>query len=333
MSSDRILVTGAAGFIGFHLTRRLLADGFQVEGLDNFEPYYDVALKRDRLEILKGEAGFTFHDRDLCDHEAVFELFEETRPDLVVHLAAQAGVRYSIEAPHAYQRANLDGFLSVLEACRHHRPRHVLYASSSSVYGANRKVPFAETDPVDLPVSFYAATKRSNEMMARSYAHLYRLPLSALRFFTVYGTHGRPDMAYWSFTDAILKGEPITLFNEGRMRRDFTHVREVVSGIGGLLAHPPGEGRVPADEGGAPHRIYNLGNNDPVELSRFVAAIETAAGRSAEIRYRPMPAGDVIETYADISRLADLTGFRPTISIEDGMAEFVEWYRSYRGLD
>ncbi|MEE2952607.1 MAG: NAD-dependent epimerase/dehydratase family protein [Pseudomonadota bacterium] len=333
MSSDTILVTGAAGFIGFHLTRRLLADGFRVVGLDNLEPYYDVGLKKMRLDALCAEANFAFHDLDLCHHGAVLALSEATRPAFVVHLAAQAGVRYSIEAPHAYQRANIDGFLSVLEACRHHPPRHVLYASSSSVYGANRKVPFAETDPVDLPVSFYAATKRSNEMMARSYAHLYRLPLSGLRFFTVYGTHGRPDMAYWSFTEAILKGEPVTLFNEGRMRRDFTHVSEVVSGIAGLLAHPPGEGRSPADEGGAPHRLYNLGNNDPVELSRFVTAIERAAGRPAEIRYQPMPAGDVIETYADISRLANLTGFRPAISIEDGMAEFVAWYRAYRSLN
>ncbi|RFC64193.1 NAD-dependent epimerase/dehydratase family protein [Fulvimarina endophytica] len=328
MAQRTILVTGAAGFVGFHLVRHLTEGGARVVGIDNLNAYYDPALKSARLRLLEEIPAFRFERLDLADHEGVMDAVARHRPDVVVHLAAQAGVRHSIEAPRAYAASNLDGFLSVLEACRRHPPSHLLYASSSSVYGANTKVPFAESDPVDLPVSFYAATKRANEVMARSYAHLYAIPCSGLRFFTVYGPWGRPDMAYYGFTEAILEGRPITLFNGGRMRRDFTYVGDVLDGICGLIDRPPGSHDV--DAGGAPHQIYNIGNNEPVELARFVTAIETATGCRAERRFEAMQPGDVTETYADIAKLGALTGFAPKTSIEDGMARFVAWYREWR---
>jgi UDP-glucuronate 4-epimerase len=328
--SKAILITGVAGFIGYLLARELLARGERIVGLDNLNDYYDVGLKQARLSELTGAANFRFERMDLVDHEALADLMRAERPKIVVHLAAQAGVRYSITHPRAYVSANIDGFLGVLEACRIVPPQHLVYASSSSVYGTNGKVPFAEDDPVDQPISIYAASKRANELMARSYACLYRIPASALRFFTVYGPFGRPDMAYYSFTKAILEGRPIQLFNEGRALRDFTYIDDIVAGICGLLDKPPsGAGPAPLDAGGAPHAIYNIGNNRPVELERFVSVLEEALGRRAVREYLPAQPGDVPATYADIDRIEAVAGFRPSTSIEEGIGRFVEWYRSY----
>jgi UDP-glucuronate 4-epimerase len=325
MSDQTILVTGAAGFIGFHVARRLLAEGRTVVGLDNLNAYYDPALKQARLDILRGQPGFTFERIDLADRASIAALFAQHRFSRVIHLAAQAGVRYSIDHPHAYADANLEGFLNVLEGCRHHGCGHLIYASSSSVYGANTKLPFSVADRADHPVSLYAATKKANELMAHSYSHLYRIPTTGLRFFTVYGPWGRPDMAIFLFTKAILAGTPIKLFNHGKMQRDFTYVDDVTRGILRLIDHVPESGEV----GGAPARIYNIGNNRPEELMHVVAVLEQALGREAIREMLPMQPGDVLATYADIDDLMRDVDFRPQTSIENGIADFVAWYRDH----
>ena len=323
-----VLITGIAGFIGFHCARRLLRGGWRVVGLDNVNDYYDPALKEARLALLREEGGALAVSRlDLADRRGVRALFARERPGVVLHLAAQAGVRHSIDAPHSYTASNVEGTLVVLEACRRHPVRHLVYASSSSVYGANTDVPFRETDRVDRPVSLYAATKRACELMARTYAGLYGVPATGLRFFTVYGPWGRPDMAYWTFTRKVLAGEAIPLFNGGRMLRDFTHVDDITAAIERLLDLPPeGSSSEP------PHRILNIGNNRPVELARFVRAIGRATGMPVRTRDLPMQPGDVERTSADVTALAALTGFRPATAIEDGIADFVDWYRAFHGL-
>ena len=321
----RILVTGAAGFIGMHTAGALIDRGDEVVGVDNFDPYYDVALKEARLGRLARRAGFAFERLDLADGEAVSRLFRDGAFDGAVHLAAQPGVRYSLVNPGAYLRANVDAFGHVLEGCRHARLAHLVYASSSSVYGANHTLPFSEDQPTDHPVSLYAATKKADELMAHSYSHLYRLPATGLRFFTVYGPWGRPDMAPMLFTRAILAGEPITVFNHGRMRRDFTYVDDIVEGVVRVLDRPPG----PHAASGAPWAIYNIGNHEAVELSEFIATLERLLGRRAERRYLPMQAGDVEATYASIDRLAALTGFAPRTPLATGLARFVDWYRDW----
>ncbi len=323
----RILVTGAAGFIGFHLTRELVGAGASVLGLDNLNAYYDVGLKRARLALLEALPAFAFEPTDICDEAAFGSLFADFAPDCVVHLAAQAGVRYSLENPRAYVGANVAGFLNVLEACRAHPVRHLIYASSSSVYGTNEKVPFSEDDRVDRPVSLYAATKRADELMARTYAHLFGIRASGLRFFTVYGPFGRPDMAYFSFTKAISEGRAIDVYNHGRMRRDFTYIDDVTEAIRKLVDRPPEAGS--PDE--PPHVLYNIGNHTPIELERFISAIETALGTEAKRNYLPMQPGDVPATYADVDRLAAATGFSPDTPIEEGIARFVRWYREFYG--
>ncbi|MEE8397851.1 MAG: NAD-dependent epimerase [Desulfobacterales bacterium] len=334
-SFKHVLVTGAAGFIGFHLSRRLLNEGYRVTGIDNLNPYYDVNLKTGRLEQLEGSENFSFEKIDLADLKAMEALFEKSSIDGVVNLAAQAGVRYSIENPHAYVEANLVGFINVLECCRHNEIRHLVYASSSSVYGANTKMPFSIHHNVDHPVSLYAATKKANELMAHTYSSLYGLRCTGLRFFTVYGPWGRPDMALFLFTKAILAGEPIEVFNHGKMRRDFTYIDDIVEGIVRVLERLPEpdaawNGDTP-DPGTsyAPYRIYNIGNNNPVELIDFIAAIETALGRKAKKKYMDLQPGDVPETYADIDDLTRDVGFTPRTSIDEGIRQFVEWYRSY----
>jgi UDP-glucuronate 4-epimerase len=327
----RVLVTGAAGFIGFHVSRRLAALGIGVLGIDSLTNYYDVRLKQARLGELSTLADFRFEQMDVADTARLSAAHRAFAPDVVVHLAAQAGVRYSITNPAAYGHANLTGFLSMLECVRANRVKHFIYASSSSVYGANTKVPFAEGDPVEQPVSLYSATKRANELMARTYAHLYQIPSSGLRFFTVYGPWGRPDMAYWSFTEAILAGKPIEVYNNGDMWRDFTYVDDVIEAIERLLVLPPDEalrGRLGVSES-APHVIYNIGNHSPVRLDRFIATIEAAAGRAAVRVMKPMQPGDVPQTYADVARLAAVTGFEPRTPLEQGIARFVAWYREY----
>ena len=323
MSDQAILVTGAAGFIGFHVARRLLADGHAVVGLDNLNDYYDPALKRARLDVLRGERGFAFEQIDLADRAAVERLFAGRRFTRVVHLAAQAGVRYSIDHPHAYVDANLAGFVNVLEGCRHHGCGHLVYASSSSVYGANTKQPFSVDDRTDHPISLYAATKKANELIAHSYSHLYHLPVTGLRFFTVYGPWGRPDMAVFLFTKAIVAGTPIRLFNHGRMRRDFTYVEDATRAVVQLVDQPPREGA------GPPAKIYNVGNNRPEELTHVVAVLERELGRTAVTEMLPMQPGDVTETFADVTELMRDTGFSPHTSIEDGLAAFVAWYRDH----
>jgi UDP-glucuronate 4-epimerase len=319
------LVTGAAGFIGFHVARALLAQGRDVVGLDSLNNYYDPALKRARLNILRKAPHFTFVQADLAVRAAMATLFAKYRFPAVIHLAAQAGVRYSINHPHAYAEANLEGFANVLEGCRHNQCGHLLYASSSSVYGANTKVPFAVGDRTDHPVSFYAATKKANELMAYSYSHLYHLPVTGLRFFTVYGPWGRPDMALFLFTKAILEGAPIKLFNHGKMRRDFTHIDDVRRIVLGLIDHVP----VVEGAGGAPTRIYNIGNQHPEDLMHVVALLEKALGRTAVKDMLPMQPGDVTETFADVADLMRDTGLKPETSIEDGIADFVAWYRDH----
>ena len=326
MSDQTILVTGAAGFIGFHAARRLLAEGRTVVGLDNLNSYYDPALKQARLDILRADPRFSFVQADLADRASMRELFGKNRFARVLHLAAQAGVRYSIDHPHAYADANLEGFVNVLEGCRHHGCGHLVYASSSSVYGANTKLPFSVDDRTDHPVSLYAATKKANEMMAHSYSHLYRLPITGLRFFTIYGPWGRPDMAIFLFTKAIVEGTPIPLFNHGKMQRDFTYVDDVAHGIVRLIDHVP---ETPAKAGGAPARIYNIGNNRPEELMHVVAVLEQELGRAAVKQMLPMQPGDVPATYADVDDLMRDIGFRPQTSIEDGLREFVTWYRDH----
>jgi UDP-glucuronate 4-epimerase len=324
MSDETILVTGAAGFIGFHIARQFLAEGRPVVGLDNLNSYYDPALKQSRLDILRQDSQFSFVQLDLADRGGSDRLFEKHRFATVVHLAAQAGVRYSIDNPHAYGDANLVGFLNVLEGCRHHGCRHLVYASSSSVYGANTKLPFSVDDKTDRPISLYAATKKANELMAHSYSHLYRLPVTGLRFFTIYGSWGRPDMAIFLFANAIVKGSAIPLFNHGDMRRDFTHIDDVTGVIIRLVD------RIPVGStASAPARVYNVGNQRPEELLHVVALLEKELGRVAIKDMLPMQPGDVLETYADIGDLMRDVGFKPQTSIEDGIREFVAWYRDH----
>ena len=331
----KILVTGAAGFIGFHLVQRLLRHGHQVTGFDNLNDYYDVSLKEDRLAVLKALDGFLFVRGGLENRTSVEELFEAGQFDYVINLGAQAGVRYSLQNPHAYIESNLSGFLNILEGCRHTKVKHLVYASSSSVYGANATVPFSEHHSVDHPVSLYAATKKSNELMAHTYAHLFAIPTTGLRFFTVYGPWGRPDMAYFSFTKAILAGLTIDVYNHGRMQRDFTYIDDIVEGVVRVMEHIPGpnpswnpEKPDPATSS-APYRVYNIGNNQPVELGHFIEVLEGCLGKKAVKRLLPMQPGEVFVTYADVADLADAVGFRPGTSIEDGIARFVDWYRGY----
>ena len=320
------MVTGAAGFIGFHVTRRLLIEGRSVIGLDNLNSYYDPALKQARLNILRENARFSFVRTDLADRSSIASLFAKHRFEVVVHLAAQAGVRYSIDHPHAYADANLEGFVNVLEGCRHHECRHLIYASSSSVYGANTKLPFSVDDKTDHPVSLYAATKKANELLAHSYSHLYRIPVTGLRFFTIYGPWGRPDMAIFLFAKAIVEGTPIKLFNHGKMRRDFTHIEDVTRVVLRLVDSIPRDGE---GTGPAPARIYNVGNHHPEELMHVVALLEKELGRTAVKEMLPMQPGDVMETFADVGDLMRDVGFRPETSIEDGIRDFVAWYRDH----
>jgi UDP-glucuronate 4-epimerase len=320
-----VLVTGAAGFIGYHTVRRLILQGHQVIGIDNLNDYYSVELKQARLKQLSDLHGFHFQIMDIVDKPALMALFEEQGFTEVVHLAAQAGVRYSLDNPDAYAQSNLLGFLNVLEACRHYPPAHLIYASSSSVYGANSKLPYSVDDAVEHPVSLYAATKRANELLADSYCHLYGLKASGLRFFTVYGPWGRPDMALFKFTEAILQGLPIDVYNQGQMARDFTYVDDVVESIVRLRPKPP----VPNEEGEGSHRIFNLGRGRPIALLDFVDCLETALGINAQRNLLPMQAGDVVKTWADVSALADWIGFSPQVEVETGVEQFVRWYREY----
>jgi UDP-glucuronate 4-epimerase len=329
----KALVTGAAGFIGFHLAARLSQDGFEVYALDNLNDYYDVNLKKARLEQLRAIQGFSFQLLDLADSAAVAHWFSEHRMDYVVHLAAQAGVRYSLANPLAYVNSNLLAFVNLLEGCVRSHIKHLVFASSSSVYGANVKIPFRVGDPVDHPVSLYAATKRANELIAHSYSHLYALPATGLRFFTVYGPWGRPDMAYYKFARAIDEEKTIEVYNDGDMRRDFTYIDDVVQGLKRVMVSPPSCTVSVANPGislsRARYRIYNLGNHQPVDLLRFIAVIEQAFGKTAKKAFLPMQAGDVPCTYADVEDLDRDFGFRPTTTIEEGLPKFVEWYREY----
>lgn len=321
---QKVFITGAAGFIGYHLAKRILAQGGTVAGLDNLNAYYDVQLKRDRLAQLQLYPGFTFTEGDLADQAAVEKIFEEFQPDIVVNLGAQAGVRYSIDHPREYIDSNVIGFFNILEACRHHKVEHLLFASSSSVYGNQQKTPFSTTDNVDHPISLYAATKKSDELMAYTYSHLYRIPATGLRFFTVYGPFGRPDMAYFKFTNKIMKGEPITIFNHGDMYRDFTFVDDIVEGIMHMLCVPPQD-----NELGDPYKIYNIGNNKPEKLMVFIETLEKVLGREAKKEFLPMQPGDVYQTYADVTDLERDFGFKPATSIEKGLQKFADWYKVY----
>jgi UDP-glucuronate 4-epimerase len=332
------LVTGAAGFIGYHVARMLLERGDRVVGLDNLNDYYDPALKRARLARLEPFEGWTFERLDLADREKMESLFGRYEFDRVIHLAAQAGVRYSIENPHAYGQSNLVGFLNILEGCRRQQVEHLAYASTSSVYGANEVLPYSVTHNVDHPVSLYAATKKANELMAHSYSHLYGLPTTGLRFFTVYGPWGRPDMAYFKFTEAILAGRPIDVYNDGRMRRDFTYIDDIAEGVLRVsdrvaAADPEWSGKAPDPATSyAPFRVYNIGNNESVELLRFIEVLEDVLGKKAELNMLPMQPGDVPATAADIEALARDTGFRPYTPVGEGVARFVEWYREFYGV-
>ncbi|MED5619604.1 NAD-dependent epimerase [Ideonella sp. BN130291] len=330
-----VLITGAAGFIGMHLALRLLERGDTVLGVDNLNDYYDPQLKRDRLARLAAHASFRFEQADIADRDGMQALFASHRFDVVVNLAAQAGVRYSLQNPHAYVDANIVGFVNVLEGCRHNGVGHLVYASSSSVYGGNERMPFSEHHGVDHPISLYAATKKANELMAHTYSHLYGLPTTGLRFFTVYGPWGRPDMALFLFTKAILEDRPIELFNEGRMQRDFTFVDDIVEGLVRVIDKPArsdtGFDPLQPDpaRSRAPYRVFNIGNQGPVQLMDFVSAIEAAIGKTAVKHLRPMQPGDVPATYADVSELQAWTGFKPATSIQQGVGRFVDWYRSY----
>jgi UDP-glucuronate 4-epimerase len=332
------MITGVAGFIGGHLGRRLLDRGDEVVGLDNLNPYYDVSLKEARLTELVGERpSLRFYRLDLADRKGVAQIFADERPEIVVNLAAQAGVRYSLENPHAYAESNLAGFVNILEGCRKWGVRHLVFASSSSVYGANTKVPFSVHDNTDHPVSLYAATKKANELMAHSYSHLYGLPTTGLRFFTVYGPWGRPDMAYFKFTKAISEGRPIDVYNHGNMRRDFAYVDDIVEGVVRVMERTPRPDRRWSgdhpDPGSsyAPYRIYNIGNNNPVDLLTFIEVLEGCLGRKAIKNFLPLQPGDVLSTYADVDDLIRDVGFKPGTSIEVGLEHFVRWYRSYYG--
>ncbi|TLS49172.1 NAD-dependent epimerase [Paenibacillus antri] len=332
---ETVLITGAAGFIGYHTAERLLREGVRVIGIDDLNDYYDVGLKRSRLERLGATDRFSFVEGSFADKEVVDRLFQDDAFDYVVHLGAQAGVRYSLERPDKYVASNLVGFANMLEACRHRGVKHLVYASSSSVYGANVTMPFRTTDPVDHPVSLYAATKKSNELMAHTYSHLFGLPTTGLRFFTVYGPWGRPDMAYFSFTRDILAGKTIRLFNHGDMRRDFTYVDDIVEGVVRVMRRVPAPNPTwdrehPNPSGSyAPYKVYNIGNNEPVALGEFVATLEELLGVKAVVEYAPMQPGDVYATYADISELERDVGFRPSTPLREGLRRFVEWYRGY----
>ncbi len=337
MKIKKILITGAAGFIGFFLAKRLLADGLEVVGLDNLNDYYDPALKQARLDQLLPQKGFSFVHLDLADRQGVADLFSRHRFDAVMNLAAQAGVRYSLENPHSYVDSNVVGFVNILEGCRHNGVKHLVFASSSSVYGGNTKMPFSVHDNVDHPVSLYAATKKSNELMAHAYSHLYGLPTTGLRFFTVYGPWGRPDMAYFLFTRAILAGEPINVFNHGQMKRDFTYIDDIVEGVVRVIHNVPEpnpdwdrENPDPATSY-CPYHVYNIGNNQQETLMHFIEVLEDCLGKKAEKNFLPMQNGDVPATYADVDDLVREVGFKPATTIEDGLAEFVEWYRAYYG--
>lgn len=334
----KVLVTGAAGFIGFHLTKRLLDRGDEVVGLDSLNNYYDVNLKLARLGQLEGRDSFNFLKMDLADREAMSNLFAENSFDVVVNLAAQAGVRYSIKNPHAYIDSNIVGFTNILEGCRHSKVKHLVYASSSSVYGANTQMPFSVHHNVDHPVSLYAATKKANELMAHTYSSLYSIPTTGLRFFTVYGPWGRPDMAYFSFTKSIQEGKAIDVYNHGKMQRDFTYIDDIVEGVARVMDRVPDSnlgwnGDAP-DPGTsyAPYRIYNIGNNTPVELMRFIEVLEECLGKKAVKNFMPMQDGDVLATFADIQDLVEDVGFRPNTSIKEGIRSFVEWYRMFYSL-
>ncbi len=331
----KVLVTGVAGFIGYHLAQRLLAENIQVYGIDNLNEYYDVYLKKARLAQLYPQAGFAFQFLDLADRDRMAGLFQEHRFDYVVNLAAQAGVRYSLENPFAYADSNLSGFVNLLEGCRHSQVKHLVFASSSSVYGANTKVPFSVSDSVDRPISLYAATKKANELMAHVYSHLYNLPTTGLRFFTVYGPWGRPDMAYFKFVKAITEGKPIDVYNFGKMKRDFTYIDDVIEGVVRVMHQPPKgnlNDSVNSSDGATsniPYKIYNIGNNNPTELMTFIEAIEKALGKTAVKNFLPMQPGDVPSTYADVDDLIKDVGFKPATPIEEGIHRFVQWYREY----
>ncbi|PID59185.1 MAG: capsular biosynthesis protein CpsI [Ignavibacteriae bacterium] len=333
--NKNILITGAAGFIGFHLIKKICKENFNVYGLDNLNDYYDVSLKQDRLKILEQNDNFEFLKIDLADYQTLNNYFQKIQPDVVINLAAQAGVRYSIENPHAYGKSNLEGFLNILECCRNFEVEHLIYASSSSVYGANKKIPFSESDSVDHPVSLYAATKKSNELLAHSYSDLYKIPTTGLRFFTVYGPFGRPDMAYYSFTKKIFNDEAIDVYNFGKMERDFTFIDDIVESIIRLIP------KIPTDNNNwnfmnpnpqnsfAPYVIYNIGNNKPVQLEYFIEVLENNIGKKAIKNYLPMQKGDVLKTYANINNLVKLIEYEPKTSIEEGLKIFVNWYKKY----
>ncbi|HEY9829308.1 MAG TPA: NAD-dependent epimerase [Stenomitos sp.] len=331
----RVLVTGAAGFIGFHLSQRLLTRGDEVVGLDNLNDYYDISLKKDRLALLQEKPSFSFYKLDLADRQGIEQLFAEQHFDIVVNLAAQAGVRYSLTNPHAYINSNLVGFINILEGCRYSGVKHLVFASSSSVYGANTKIPFSVHDNVDHPVSLYATTKKANELMAHNYSYLYGLPTTGLRFFTVYGPWGRPDMALFLFTKAILAGQPIDVFNYGKMQRDFTYIDDIVEGVVRVVdkipePNPNWSGDAP-DPGSskAPYKVYNIGNNQPVELMHFIEVLEDCLGMKAKKNMMPIQPGDVPTTYADVDDLLKDVDFKPNTSIEVGIERFLTWYRSY----
>lgn len=334
----KILITGSSGFIGFHLSNLLLSKDFQVVGIDNMNDYYDVQLKKSRLSILEKKENFSFHQIDLVDRDKINELFEKEKFDYVINLAAQAGVRYSITNPYAYIDSNIMGFINILEACRNYPVKHLIYASSSSVYGGNSVTPFSTEHPVDHPVSLYAATKKSNELMAHTYSHLYNIPTTGLRFFTVYGPWGRPDMAYFSFAKDILEGKEIKVFNHGQMERDFTYIDDIIMGIYKLIEKAPvknsdwNESEYSASESFAPYKIFNIGNNNPVKLMDFIKVLEEKIGKEANKVYMEMQDGDVLKTYADISDLEKTINFKPSTSIEDGLDKFAKWYKEYYNI-
>lgn len=329
----KVLVTGAAGFIGFHLTLALLERGDEVVGVDNLNEYYDPQLKRDRLEVIDTQApanAFTFLKADIADRDAMAALFSDYAFDVVVNLAAQAGVRYSLENPNAYMDSNLVGFLNILEGCRRFNVGHLVYASSSSVYGMNVKQPFSVDDRVDHPISLYAATKKSNELMAHTYSHLFNIPTTGLRFFTVYGPYGRPDMAYYKFTKAIINGWPIDIYNNGNMKRDFTYIDDIIAGVVKVMDRVPRARSNKASEAKAPYQLYNIGNNNPVSLGSFIEVIEKICGRKAVKNYLPMQPGDVPVTFADVDELVSDINYKPNTSIQDGIRNFVDWYLKFK---